>query len=215
MAVTLEDVRRAACALLPVGDAWRGFHDPESTAGGVIQGLSEEWQRIDARADRLVDESDPRTAQELFSQWCEVWGVPDECTLALVPDMAREQLRELLAWKVGSVGLYSKEFYRRVAAMFGYEIEIEEPRPKTFLKPFNYPFYSDAWRANWFVVVIKGPSRYHAKTFLDPIGSAFATWGNSAFECVIRAVMPAHTLVTFSYQDEDAQNETSLPLRSL
>lgn len=206
MALTIETMREAACNLLPRGDAWKGFRDPSSVGGQVMTALADEWQRLDARADRVLDEADPRTCQEIFDDWCRVWGVPDACTMALVPDMAREQLRELLVQKIKGVGLYSKAFYKELAKQFGYEIDIEEPEPKTFLKPFAYPFYSDAWRANWFVVVIRGPTRMHRKTFLDPIGSAFATWGNSAFECVIRAIMPAHTIVSFQYGEDDEKS---------
>lgn len=195
-----EVYRRAFCALLPRGDIWRHFHEPQTVAGRLSDALAAEWARVDDRADRLIAESDPRTCQEIFDDWCRVWGLPDECMLAFMPDMAREELRQALLLKIQGVGLNTKAFYERLAASFGYEIQIEEPEAHSFLRPFNYPFYTSGWQHSWFVIVVNSPSKLRRKTFLDPIGSAFSTWGNSAFECLFKAVAPAHTQIDFKYQ---------------
>ncbi len=44
----------------------------------VLTGLAEELTRIELRALDLIEESDPRSAEETIEQWEEMLGLPDE-----------------------------------------------------------------------------------------------------------------------------------------
>jgi len=75
MAMTAEEYLSQLQALLPPGAAWPRQGDAELTA--VLQALADEFARVDQSADRLIDESDPRTASDLLTGWEADTGLPD------------------------------------------------------------------------------------------------------------------------------------------
>jgi uncharacterized protein YmfQ (DUF2313 family) len=58
--------------LLPNGKIWEEKNNPESKLYKLIQGLSDEFERVDARLHLLIDECDPRTVNEMASNWAKV-----------------------------------------------------------------------------------------------------------------------------------------------
>ena len=63
--------------LLPPGPAW---HRKEGSPGNaVLKSGANQLQQVDTYADSLVDEADPRTASQTFSDWLRVYGIPDDC----------------------------------------------------------------------------------------------------------------------------------------
>lgn len=67
MAMTADDYRTALQALLPRGAAWT--RSPEAVLMRVLAACAEEPERVDERADDLLDEADPRATLELLSDW--------------------------------------------------------------------------------------------------------------------------------------------------
>ena len=203
MAMSRDVYRRAFCALLPRGDIWRHFHDAESTGGRLVDALSAEWARFDARLDRLIDESDPRTCQETFRDWLRVYGLPDECLLS-IEGLTEDQLRQALLLKIDRQGL-TEAFYKRFGKIFGVEITVAAPDPFRATSRADHRAYDEKWNhtfvfwvnvsSHGFVEEFKGTSRSNRRV---------REWGIHFIECFIRSHAPAHVAVLFRYPNVHA-----------
>lgn len=64
-------------ALLPTGPALP--REPSSPFGALIDVHAAELALVTSRAERLLEEADPRATQELFEEWERLAGLPDDC----------------------------------------------------------------------------------------------------------------------------------------
>lgn len=69
--------RDALLALLPTGPALP--RDPASPFVRVVEAVAAELAAVSGRARVLLDEADPRDADELFFEWERMVGLPDDC----------------------------------------------------------------------------------------------------------------------------------------
>ena len=182
--------------LLPRGWAWTRsiaavMHDLCAVVGS-------ESANIHARILALLEESDPKTTQEMLSEWESVFGLPDPCLES--DGTVQERRADLLATLRGITGL-TLGFFHQLARDLGFDIKIEEYRP--FVCGYsrcgdrlNGPHRS---RYLWRVTVVDrrivrfrcGISRCG-----EPLG--FMRRAQS-LECRIKRYLPAHTRVVFKY----------------
>ena len=88
MGMTAEDYLKAMQALLPPGLAW--LREDEGALTKVLRAAAKEYERIDAYADNVTEEIDPRTTFEMLSDWENALGLP-ECGLELGPLAERRE----------------------------------------------------------------------------------------------------------------------------
>ena len=169
--------------LLPYGPAWTD--DPNAAVSRMFEGLSQELARIDGRCWALINEADPRSTQELFSDWQSEFGLPDPCVQALGGNQTSAQLRAALLGRINSVGGATAAYFTEVAAALGFVIRITE-----FLGS-NTPY-------QWQVEVSMGKSLTQF-SFASDFSEPWATWGSTLLECVMKRLAPAHTDLVFSY----------------
>ena len=62
--------------LAPPGVAFNS--DPESNIAKLLAGMGDEFDRVYARIQDLIDESDPRTTFELLAEWESAYGLPEK-----------------------------------------------------------------------------------------------------------------------------------------
>lgn len=196
MGVMQPHYRDQLFALLPPGAVY-------SSADGVLYGylsaLADELARVHDAGDVLLDESDPRTAMELFADWELDYGLPDCCSGEL-PDMAVR--RALLLSKIRNTGLDPvPATFIALAALFGMTITIEELQPYTVRSAVNARLYPLSVRYVWRVVSsLTSLKRFTVKSFVN---DTLSVWGNEQLECLINRLKPAHTFVQFIYTDTD------------
>lgn len=184
-------------ALLPPGPAWS--REPDATLTAVLGIFADGLARADARADSLVRESDPRDAIELLEEWEAMFGLPDACSPPEAYDTLAER-RAALAQRVTAIGGVAPQYLIDLAVAQGFEITITEIRPTVcgiaecgdelipgeaiFTFEINAPATSviDAECGN--------------TECGEPLGSAVE---NTALECLVRRVAPAHTTPYFMY----------------
>lgn len=195
MSYTAAEYREQLKALLPPGVAIT--RDAGSSAHKLMDSLAVELARIDTRLDALPVEAQPFTTAELLADWERVAGLPDNCSGLLGPTIAAR--RADLVAKLASVGGQSPAYFQGVAAAIGFGVFVDEFRPfRAGAARAGDEITNGDWVFTWRVL---GPeqtiSQFRAGA--GAAGEPLATWGNSALECRIRQLAPAHTIVIFAY----------------
>ena len=188
------DYLAALQSLMPRGRVWP--RDGDATLTKVLAGLTPVYERQNARANQLLVDAFPASTLELLPEWEETLGLPDPCA-GLAPTIA--QRRAQVVARLIAVGGQSAPYYIAYALTLGYVITIKNfiPARAGILRagdPLNGPAWAHAWLVNAPLNTIQ---RMQVGT--DRAGDALATWGNAVLECALREVMPAHTVLIFSY----------------
>jgi uncharacterized protein YmfQ (DUF2313 family) len=192
---TPEQLQAAALYALPPG--WAINKDPAGYFGMLALALAQEEARAELRVDDLMDELDPRTAQELLPEWYRSVGLPDPCVGA-PPTSAIGRL-QLLARLDPSLRGQSIPVITALAAFFGFAITLVEPQAWTCDSSCDATLYDDRWAWALIVRTASVPVFYWTcdSTCDDPL----AWWGNAVLQCEIgRRVGPSITLI-FQYGD--------------
>lgn len=195
MGLTTTDYLRQLQALLPPGPAWP--KDDDALLTRLLGSVAAELARVDGRAQRLVEEADPRTVAELFADWESVAGLPDSCAAAFGGDQTMAQRRAALVGRLTTLGGQSPAYFIGLAAALGYAISITEFSAHTVNDDVEYPLYDTAWNFAW--QVNSALNTITDITVDSTVEDPIAAWGNALLECVINRLKPAHTTVLFSY----------------
>lgn len=198
MGVTAKEYVGMLKELLPPGPAWpRG--DSTSLYALMFEVWGAELARVDSRARALVTEADPRVAIETFPDWLDEWGLPDECILAW-SEANDSTLRNLLLWKIKTVGSLNWKYFVDLAGFFGYIVTIDEFFKHTVRSRVSDVLASERWPHTWRVNVLSAQGA--AMTYHDVKGDAkepLAWWGDLLIECLIKRYTPAHTTLYIAY----------------
>lgn len=193
MALSADDYQRMLAGLLPRGPAWN-----DQVVEHLVRAWAEEFARLDARIDVLIEEADPRTANEMIADWERVLGLPDKCTADLGLSLIE---RRRLAWqKLTELGGQSRAYFIELAAKFGEpNVTITEFRQMTCNDDCNDALYSQADEFTWRVNVPHAAADFRLMNCNDDCNDALQMFTPNLIECPIRERKPAHTTVIFSY----------------
>ena len=173
-----DDYKQQLIALLPSGPAWPAMQtDNDFTR--LLDALAEELARVDGRALNLLEEMFPNTTVELITDWERVAGLPDSCTGVL---SLLQQRRNALMGVLTIERSLSKQFFIDIAARLGFSITITET-------------LDFVWQVN---AALDGDAIYF-RVGSSTIGDPLVQSENGLLECVMTALKPAHTTVTFNY----------------
>lgn len=184
-------------ALIPPGEAWS--RDPRSVQTRLLAGLSGLRAAVEERGLDLVEESDPRTTDELLSDWERALGLPDEC----LPDPeTTAERRTLVTARAVGVGGGTPDHLRALLREAGFETvqvveQVGTPAVCGVAKcgdPIGPGLETLAW-----TIIAPLTTVRQAACGTARCGDPLAWWGNEVLECVVRRVTPAHTLAVFSY----------------
>lgn len=195
MGMTATDYLRQLQVLLPPGPAWP--KDDAATLTRLLDALATELSRVDGRAQKLIEEADPRIVAELFADWERVAGLPDACAQAFGGDQTMAQRRAALVGRLTTLGGQSPAYFIGLAAALGYAITITEFRAHTVNDDVECTLYDTAWNFAW--QVNAALNTVTAITVDSTVEEPIAAWGNALLECVIKRLKPAQTAVLFSY----------------
>ena len=110
-----SDYKTMLVQLLPMGAAWQG---PELHA--LLEGLAAEFARLEAQADELVEEADPRTATQSLGDWERVLGLPGDCFVPTTIEGRREAILARLRFQGGP----TRAKFEEILASFGLDSSI-------------------------------------------------------------------------------------------
>lgn len=194
MSRSATEIHREALSLLPPGMMWS--RSPDTLLAAVLEPLAGLLADLEASAEAMMDEVDPRTAVLCLEDFERVLG-PDPCgrDLATLTVAQRQQLAHQ-RWTAR--GGQSPAYFIALAAARGVAIEIEEVRLS---------------RAG----VLRAGERLvgHPEQFIWRVSLPVGIWSDfrvgrragerlydydpSDVECDIMRARPAHTVVIFSY----------------
>jgi uncharacterized protein YmfQ (DUF2313 family) len=168
--------------------------DPESTWAKLLHALAEDMALVEARAERLLDESDPRATYELLPDWERNVGLPDSC----VPGAQTvEQRRAALIARLALGGNLSRQYLLTAAARLGYAITITEFLPYSVDSDVDEPLYGEDW-AFAFRASAPAVTVFYA-TVDSGVDAPLAWWGNDQLECTMRRHKAAGYTALFAY----------------
>ncbi len=110
---------RTLLDLLPPGSAWT--RESDSNVQKLLLGIAVELERIDQRGLDLIEESDPRTADETIEQWEDMVGLPDERVPEIPATLALR--RFAVTQKLVARGGQNEAFFIALAAACGYTLQ--------------------------------------------------------------------------------------------
>ncbi|POA33029.1 MULTISPECIES: YmfQ family protein [unclassified Pseudomonas] len=193
---TAEQYQAQLRSLLPSGPAWDPERVPELEQ--VLQGVSQELARLDARAADLLNEMDPAGVSELVPDWERVMNLPDPC-LGLTPLFDDRRLavrRRLLA-----VGAQTAVYFVEIARSQGYpNASVTQSRaPRMGSSRFGSAHFG-TWQAQFMWTLNTGGRLLLGRRFgASYWGERFGMNPGSALECLIHRNAPAHTQVKINY----------------
>lgn len=195
MARTADQYREQLKALLPPGKAWT--REPGTTFEDLLDGMAQEWARLDGRGEELIIEALPSSTTELLPDWERVAGLPDDCG-GEQSETLQCRRADLIA-KLTSTGGQSPAYFIAVAAALGYTITITEYRPfRAGYSQAGDQLTNGEWAFTWQVNAPESTvSNFRAGQ--SQAGEPLRTWGNERLECTIEELKPAHTHVLFAY----------------
>lgn len=188
------DYLAALQALMPRGRVWP--RDSASVQAQTLSGFTPIYERQNGRANALLVDAFPVSTIELLPEWEETLGLPDPCAGASPTIAAR---RAQVIARIEAAGGQSAAYFIAFALSLGYVITITEFVPaRAGLARAGQPLNGAAWASAWQVnaalhTVVK------AQVGVAQAGEPLAYWNNTVLECELRAVMPAHTVLIFSY----------------
>lgn len=194
MGMIAEQYATALKALLPPGAAW--VLEQGDDWERLLAALGGEMVRVEASAERLLEEADPRTTVELLPDWERVAGLPDACTAG---ESTLQGRRQVLSQRVAEDGDVSEAGWIARAAALGHTITLKEFKPSWCgemvcgdeLAPEEAVFLLEVETA----VVLSHPFECGAAVCGDALGS----WSTQRLECELSRVRQAHTRLQFNF----------------
>jgi uncharacterized protein YmfQ (DUF2313 family) len=187
------DYLAAMMALGHRGRAWS--IDPDTVRASVMTGLAQSYVRSGARAVNLITDAFPKTTVELLPEWETSLGLPDPCA---VDGQTLQQRQAAVTARFVAAGGQSVPYFVSVAAALGYAITVTEfvafGAGRSGAGTGCGDAFVHAWRVNAPTFTI-GYFRAGASGAGEPL----QFYGNTALQCTLRRLAPAHTTVFFSY----------------
>jgi uncharacterized protein YmfQ (DUF2313 family) len=194
---TAADYLEQLKTLLPPGQAFP--REAGTTMHDLLDGMSIELARADARGETLPFEANPSSSGEMLSDWERVAGLPDKCSGVLEETL--QGRRNALLAKLSSTGGQSPAYFIQLAAVLGYTVTIEEFRPfRAGRSHAGDALTNGDWVFTW---LIRAPETtvISFRAGVSAAGERLRTWGNDTLECKINQLKPAHTIALFAYGD--------------
>lgn len=176
---------------------YRSYNAEGRVLSAQLSAEGAELDRVQAYADTLIAESDPRTCYVNIGDWERVAGLPDACSGADVLNI--EARRARLFTKLSTKGGASVAWLIQAAAQMGYAgVTVDTFTMATCDGNCEQIVNSEEWLFTFQMNIPGGLPIYYA-TCEGSCQDALATWATSELACGIDKIKPAHTLAILNY----------------
>ncbi len=183
-------------ALLPPGAALP--REPGSRLERLLWPMAEEFARLDARAEDLIRQADPREADEMLADYERVLG--DDPCIGPAARLPIETRRALAHQRWTARGGATPAYFIGIAAALGIAITITESRPfECGVSACDDELIAEDGRFEWIVTITAPTLLTEFEVGVADVSTPLGDFARSPVECLIRRAAPAHTTVYFSY----------------
>lgn len=175
MGVSVDEYLTQLQALLPIGPAWT--READAALSMQLLAWADEFARLDARDDELIEEADPRTCTELLTDWEQTTGLTASGTVA--------ERRAAVEAKLNAQGGISRPYFAELATAMGIVIDFTR----------YYPF--QVGRSTVGEALTNGDWIYTWQVD-GPLAGTTAE-SRADLEALFKAEAPAHTIVIFNW----------------
>lgn len=195
MAIKTETYKAVLSALFPPGKAWPVTF--RTMLGKLVHGFAPELARVEAKADTLMNEADPRTTSDMLTDWERVCGLPDPC--AGVVDQPVPIRRSDVVAVLSSTGGQSKAFLQQLCNAQGFLVTLLEfHEAKAGRLRAGDRLTNGDWMFT-FRVVADETAITEFVVDGSTVGEPLRYWNNDRIVCLINKHKPAHTYAQFVY----------------
>lgn len=181
-------------ALLPPGRVFNG--EPDTEIAQYLELLAGWFSDLDARAQNLLTEMDPRSTSELLGEWEESLALPDSCTTGV--SAVVERRRDVVA-KLTDHGGARIARYIGLATAMGYgSATTKRLGPATCRGKCNAALWEPEARFAW-VMALGSGTKITIATAASKCNEALRSGGDAVLECVIGRENPVVADVYFDY----------------
>jgi len=172
MGLREDAILAATLALLPPGSAL--IDGTDSEIAKVLRTHARAVDRLEALADSLIEEIDPRSTTTFLEDWERLLGLPECGSLA---DSQPERRAEVLE-KYTRVGDLTAQSLIDAAGLLGFTITINEPLPNP--------------NEHIFEVTLPGLEVVYFRVGESRSGESLGSFGDARLTCLLDARKPAH-----------------------
>ena len=181
-----EDYLAQLQALLPPGDALT--RELEADLSLLLLALADEFARVDARAQALIVEIDPRSTTELIAEWEQVTGLPDCAPIG--PTLGARRVD--VVHRLTVIASMTPQFLIAELAHLGFTIAITEF--EAFEVGFSQVGEELITEAGWWFIDIETDELaiFEAELGAFTVGEPLGAIVNDTIECHLDRLKPAH-----------------------
>ncbi len=195
-----DDYTVSLAHYLPSGDLWSSRNVQETTFYKLLYGLALILLDVDIQIEDFKKEFYPVNTVKFLDEWESLLGIPDNCLSSR--DTTEERTKHIIG-ALGALGCVTKEDWINLAAIMGYEIEINYMSEETAW-PWVWPHvWGGTEVQNRFIMVIT------IKNVVLPTQGVWPwiwphAWGEDEtkpLRCIFSRIKAAHTLITYKYEE--------------
>lgn len=191
---TIDEQALFVAQHIPVGKAWEKGFSPDSNLGKYLIGLAMEFYRFEVLASDVAKEMDINQANQLLVDWEISVGLPCDC---FSTDISIEERRKQVLAKFSKFGgIQTADDFIRVAALFGYNIDIY-PGLAVGGFPLEFPivFFASTLEASHTIFIVLIGTIGGTGYFPLPFPIPFSSGANTFLQCIFQKLAPANVNV--------------------
>ncbi|MEP9350560.1 putative phage tail protein [Xanthobacter sp. KR7-225] len=201
MSRSAAEIHREALSLLPPGMMWS--RSPDTLLAAVLEPLAGLLADLEASAEAMMDEVDPRSAVACLEDFERVLG-PDPCGRDLAT-LSLPQRQQLAHQRWTARGGQSPQYFIDLAAARGVAITIEEVHPsQAGVLCMDDELVEPPEQFIWRVLIPLG-TWDDFRVDESAMDDRLYDFQPSDVECDIMRAAPAHTSVVFTYLPVDEE----------
>lgn len=161
----------------------------------VLVGLAASWLDYRAFINRLGDEYNINTTEDLISSWEGFVGIPDSC-FNIAPTI--EERRQNVLLKIAGLNVATARQFENIAQILGFSIQVNSGIEEASF-PLTFPAILLGAGDLGFTILVKIDSSLKPSGF--PLTFPFEFTGDAPdiLQCLFNKIKPANTQIIFKY----------------